>query len=178
MEKLRKEMEDARAAMIKQIEDKKDAAVKELTALHTKKYTDIKNYYAEITATNFEMIKRLKGEIKGLQQQEEDDRKLLAQAEMENKNLKGPLDKLNLEIVELEAEKIAYQKLKEEKEDIKKKIASSEEEFRRMEFEYEVKLQQFKYLEREKNSLTDKFNDAVYEIQKKTGLKVLRLCYN
>ena len=42
---LREEMERKRKALILQIENKKNAAIKELTGKHAKKYSDIKNYY-------------------------------------------------------------------------------------------------------------------------------------
>jgi len=61
MAKLRDEMEEYRAHLIKQIEDKKDAAIKDLTGRHTKEYAEIKSYYADITATNLNLIKQLKG---------------------------------------------------------------------------------------------------------------------
>lgn len=38
-------MERKRKAMIQQIENKKNQAIKELTQKHAKKYSDIKNYY-------------------------------------------------------------------------------------------------------------------------------------
>ena len=36
--------------------------------------------------------------------------------------------------------------------------------YRKLEYEYEVKLQQFRYLEREKEILYSSFNQTVYEI--------------
>jgi hypothetical protein len=44
-----------------------------------------------------------------------------------------------------------------------------------MEWEYEVKLQQFQYLEREKKDLFDEFHRLVYELHQKTGLRNLIL---
>jgi chromosome segregation ATPase len=175
MQKLRAEMEETRARMIKQIEDKKDLAIKNLTQSHAEKYSNIKNYYSDITATNLDLIKQLKSKINELQKEEDSDRKLLAQIEAEAKNLNDPLNALNAEILRLTEEMKEYEKLKKEKDRVKDEIEQAELEFRRNEFEYEVKLQQFKYLERETNALSDKFNEAVYEIQRKTGLKNLIL---
>ena len=44
-----------------------------------------------------------------------------------------------------------------------------------MEWEYEVKLQQMQYLEREKQELYDEFHRLVYELHRKTGLRNLIL---
>lgn len=60
---VREEMERKRKALIHQIENKKNAAIKELTSKHAKKYNDIKNYYQEITSTNLDIIKSLKDEL-------------------------------------------------------------------------------------------------------------------
>ena len=56
MELLRKGMDDKRKHQIKMIQEKKDLAIKELTAKHAKKYADIKTYYQEITNTNLDII--------------------------------------------------------------------------------------------------------------------------
>ena len=173
MKKLRAEMEEARAHRIRQIEERKDAAIKDLTNKHNKKYQDIKSYYADITATNLDLIKQLKGQITDLEKQDEHDKKVLAQIEGEQKKLQDALKALNDEIKALAEEQKDYEKLQEEKERVKAEIENAEMRFRKLEFEYEVKLQQLKYLERERDSLSDKFNEAIYDIQAKTGLKVI-----
>lgn len=52
---------------IKNLEEKKDEKIKRLTNEHTKKFSDIKTYYTEITATNLDLIKQLRQEINDLQ---------------------------------------------------------------------------------------------------------------
>ena len=56
---LRTEMENKRKNLIKQIQDKKDLAISDLTAKHDNKYRDIKNYYTIITNQNLDIIKQL-----------------------------------------------------------------------------------------------------------------------
>ena len=63
MTNLRTEKENRRRAEIKKIEEKKNAAIKELTDKHEKKYNEIKNYYTEITNTNIDIIKQLKDDL-------------------------------------------------------------------------------------------------------------------
>jgi len=45
--------------------------------------------------------------------------------------------------------------------------------YKETEWEYEVKLQQFKYMEEEKKSLFAEFHRLVYEMHQKTGLRNL-----
>ncbi|CAD8121594.1 unnamed protein product [Paramecium sonneborni] len=175
MEKLRREMEEARNNQIKILQEKKDLRIQQLTKEHSKKYTEIKNYYSDITATNLDMIKSLKNEITDHQKKEEKDKKLLQSIENESKNLNEPLKAIKEEIKFLIKEKEEQAQVVQQKEQLKLKIDELEKKFRNLEYEYEVKLQHFQYMEREKKSLEDKFNQTIQSIQQKTGLQNLIL---
>lgn len=69
--------------------------------------------------------------------------------------------------------KIRNKEIEDEKAEIKKSIENAEVLFRKLEYEYEVKYQQYVFLERERDAIYAKFNEAIYEIQQKTGLKVI-----
>lgn len=69
---------------------------------HAKKYSDIKTYYTEITATNLDLIKQLRHEITQLQVDEDADKKLLARIEKEKKELIEPTKALEIEIKKLQ----------------------------------------------------------------------------
>jgi DNA-binding ferritin-like protein (Dps family) len=84
---VRREMEEFRMQTIKNLEEKKDEKIKKLTTEHNKKYSDIKTYYTEITATNLDLMKQLRHEIKQLRDAEKADKSLLQQIEREKKDL-------------------------------------------------------------------------------------------
>ena len=65
-----------------------------MTTEHTKKYSDIKAYYTEITATNLDLIRQLRNEISGLHKREDENKRLLNQIERERKELIEPLKQL------------------------------------------------------------------------------------
>lgn len=175
MSDLRRDMEDERAQRIKQIEKKKNEKIKKLTEEHSAKYTAIKTYYADITAQNLDLIKTLKNTINDLRRHEDQDKKLLQQIEKEYKNLSDPLKQLNEEIKMLNEMKIENANIVKQKAEIKKAIESAEIFYRKLEYEYEVKFQQYQFLKKERDLLFAKFNEAIYEIQQKVGLKVF--CY-
>ena len=50
-------MEEHRTTLIKDAESKKETKITALTKEHNNKYIQIKNYYADITATNLDLIK-------------------------------------------------------------------------------------------------------------------------
>lgn len=55
------------------------------------------------------------------------------------------------------------------------KIEDLKSKYKENEWEYEVKLQQYQYLEKEKMELFDAFHKLVYELHQKTGLRNLVL---
>lgn len=172
MSDLRRDMEEERAQKIKQIEKKKNDKIEKLTNNHLKKYGDIKAYYADITAQNLDLIKTLKNTINDLRRHEEQDKKLLQQIEKEFKNLNDPLRALNEQIKELKEMKVENENIVNQKAEIKKAIEAAEIFFRKLEYEYEVKFQQYQFLKKERDLLYGKFNDCIYEIHQKSGLKV------
>lgn len=56
-----------------------------------------------------------------------------------------------------------------------KEILAYESAVKEIEWQYEVRLQQFQYLEKEKKMLFDEFHRLVYEIHQKTGIRNLIL---
>lgn len=113
-------MEEHRSNVIKEAETKKETKIAALTKEHNNKYIQIKNYYADITATNLDLIKQLKNEINEMQKKEEQDKKMLTQIEKELHDLSFPLKSLDDEIVRLNLEMDEHKKIKHKKEDIKK----------------------------------------------------------
>lgn len=115
-------MEEKRKRIISQIENKKNQAIKDLTLQHEKKYTNIKNYYQEITNTNMEIIKSLKND---LQQKKADDnmkQKQLLDQEAKSLMVIEPMKAANEEIQTLEKVKEEYQKISAKLEKYKEQI--------------------------------------------------------
>jgi len=53
-------MEEYSNRVIKELEQKKEMKIKEITNINNRKYKEIKNYYNDITATNLSLIKSFK----------------------------------------------------------------------------------------------------------------------
>lgn len=168
-------MEKKRKAEIARIEAKKNYAIKELTSKHSKKYADIKEYYSEITNTNLDIIKQLKDDLADANQQDKKTQKEKIKQEESNARVQQPLERANKEVKELIVKKEKHDRIKTELEECQEKIKDIVGGLGDMEWEYEVKLQQFQYLEREKKDLFDEFHRLVYELHQKTGLRNLIL---
>ena len=65
-----------------------------------------------------------------------------------------------------------HMKCYEELQKTKDEIIDEMEKLQDQDWEYEVRLQKFKYLQEERNNIFNKFNDTIYEVHQKTGLKV------
>jgi len=63
MKLLRETCEAKRKEAIEQIEKKKNKAIEDLVQQHETKYKEIKDYYAEITGINMDLIQSLKIEL-------------------------------------------------------------------------------------------------------------------
>lgn len=95
--------------------------------------------------------------------------------EEENAKVKVPLDAANKQVKELEIQQAKHNEIKNNLKDCLGKTKEIEGGIGDLEWEYEVKLQQFQYLEREKQELYNEFHRLVYELHKKTGLRNLIL---
>ena len=172
---LRKEMEDKRKAMTLQIEAKKNKAIKDLIDRHEKKYLKIKNYYVEITNTNMDVIKQLKLELQEVRNDDKQKYKDYIEQKNKNSHFTIPLRTINEEVIKLKEKKEKFLKMKNELYSYKDKILDLDKKYRDIEWQYEVKYQQYQYLIKEKEDLFENFHKHIYELHQKTGLKNLIL---
>ena len=175
MTNLRTEKENRRRAEIKKIEEKKNAAIKELTDKHEKKYNEIKNYYTEITNTNIDIIKQLKDDLNRDKKEEAKKNKLKYEAQEANNKVVGPMKEAEQAVKQLELQKLDHDEITKSRDAFTLEILDLEKSNKEIEYQYEVRLQQFQYLEKEKQDLYDEFHRLVYEIHQKTGLRNLIL---
>ena len=109
-----------------------------------------------------------------LKKKEKDDLKMLYEAKLENEQYSEPLKKAVQDVKRLKNEEAEYNEAKAQLQNIKKLILEKEKVHKDIEWKNEVRLQQLKYLEREKQELFEHFNKVVNEIHQKTGLKVTK----
>ena len=173
--KVYSEMEEVRTMMVKKLEEEKEVRAKKIKSLHAANYKDIKNYYNDITNSNLSLIKQFKEDIDKAKDQEEKNRKRLMKMEEQNKRLQIPLDECTKDIEKLKKDLEEWEMIKGEKKLLRENITGLEEEYKKLEYEYEVRLQQYEYLEKERVVLFEKFEDVMYDIHQKSGLRNLIL---
>ena len=99
MKKTREHLDKRRKEEIKIIEEKKHAMIETLLVEHAKAFSDIKNYYNDITHNNLDLIKSLKEEVKELERAEKKDEIKLQEKMQENKRLAAPLKRMEEDVV-------------------------------------------------------------------------------
>eukprot|EP00929_Paragymnodinium_shiwhaense_P057164 TRINITY_DN28611_c0_g1_i1.p1 TRINITY_DN28611_c0_g1~~TRINITY_DN28611_c0_g1_i1.p1 ORF type:complete len:460 (-),score=196.21 TRINITY_DN28611_c0_g1_i1:201-1580(-) len=175
MKTIRDDMEKLRRNQIQKIEEAKNAHIQRVMAKNQKDFLEIKVYYQEITTSNLDLIKRLKEEHSEIKKRENADAKHMFDLEQRNKQLKEPLKRAHQDVERLQAELQAYEDDKKRLADVKEKIKHSETMLQRMEFQHEVLQQQLGTVSKERDELYSKFQQAIYDVQRKSGLKNLLL---
>merc|ERR1712151_712096 len=136
---------------------------------------EIKVYYSEITTSNLDLIKRLKEEHSDIKKRENADAKHMFDLEQRNKQLKEPLKRAHGDVERLTLELQAYAEDKKILAAVKEKIKNAETLLHRMEFQHEVLQQQLITVSKERDQLYANFQQAIYDVQRKSGLKNLIL---
>ena len=174
-DKIVRDLELKGTSMVKQLEGKKREKILQITGENQKRYKEIENYFTEITLATLTHIKQLKFETKKAQKNEDRDKRALVLAEEEEKQLRGPLKRINEEIDQLEKDKKEWLEIKQQKTKYREEIESLKKQFRNLEFDYEVIFQQNQYSKKLYNKIEKAHQESLFQVQQKAGLKNLIL---
>lgn len=93
MKMVRDDLELQRKQELHQTEERKNAHIRELMRKHRNAFTEIKNYYNDITSNNLDLIKTLKEDVADMKKKEALNEKLMYEISNENKRLSEPLNR-------------------------------------------------------------------------------------
>lgn len=175
MRTLRDELDLRRKTEIHEIEERKNSQINTLMKNHEKAFSDIKNYYNDITLNNLALINTLKEQVEEMKKKEERMEKKMGELTAENKRLTEPLQKAREEVEELRRQLASYEKDKETLRMTKARLKITEEDFRALKWEHEVLEQRFHKIQEERDDLYRKFVKAIHEVQQKSSFKNLLL---
>jgi hypothetical protein len=96
MKVLREDFEHRRKHEIHEIEERKNTHVNQLMKKHDTAFSEIKNYYNDITHNNLDLIKTLKDDVAEMKKKEATNDQLMYEISQENKRLSEPLTKVRL----------------------------------------------------------------------------------
>ncbi|KAJ3194658.1 Dynein regulatory complex subunit 4 [Irineochytrium annulatum] len=175
MKLIRDELELKRKNEIHEIEERKNGQINALMKNHDKAFTEIKNYYNDITLNNLALINSLKEQVEEMKKKEERNEKLMADITSENKRLSEPLQAALAECDALKRELQHYEKDKMSLHNAKARLRVLEDKHKGLLWEHEVLEQRFSQVEKERNELYENFVDRIIGVQQKAGFKNLIL---
>ncbi|MCI4379506.1 hypothetical protein PGIGA_G00229170 [Pangasianodon gigas] len=175
MQKQRQEQDLRRKTEIHEIEQRKNIHINTLIKNHEKAFSDIKNYYSDITLGSFNQISSLKEQVADMKKKEERLEKEMAEVLQQNKRLTEPLQKATQEVSELQKQLANYNKDKALLAGVKARLKVADKELKDLKWEHEVLEQRFSKVQQERDELYQKFTKAILEVQQKSGFKNLLL---
>ncbi|XP_029464188.1 dynein regulatory complex subunit 4 isoform X2 [Rhinatrema bivittatum] len=175
MRMLRDEQDLRRKTEIHEIEERKNGQINTLMKNHEKAFSDIKNYYNDITLNNLALINSLKEQMEEMKRREDRLEKEMADLQLQNKRLIEPLQKAREEVAELQRQLSNYKKDKTLLASTSARLRVTEKELKDLKWEHEVLEQRFCKVQAERDELYTKFTKAIHEVQQKSGFKNLLL---
>ncbi|GAB1606784.1 Dynein regulatory complex subunit 4 [Argonauta hians] len=175
METLRDELELKRKVEIHEIEERKNSQIITLMKNHEKAFSDIKNYYNDITLNNLALINTLKEQVEDMKKKEERLEKQMADLIQDNRHLTDPLQKAKEEVEELRRLLTNYEKDKNILRMTKARLKVNMEDFKELQWEHEVLEQRFDEMQTERDELYNQFVKSIQEVHQKSNFKNLIL---
>ncbi|KAL7878490.1 hypothetical protein AOLI_G00094640 [Acnodon oligacanthus] len=175
MQALHQEQDQRRKTEISEIEERKNSQINTLMKNHEKAFSDIKNYYNDITLNNLALINSFKEQVDEMKRKEERLEKDMAEVLQQNKRLTEPLQKATEEVAELQKQLANYNKDKASLARAKARLKVADKEMKDLKWEHEVLEQRFSKVQLERDELYQKFTKAIQEVQQKSGFKNLLL---
>ncbi|XP_009978607.1 PREDICTED: growth arrest-specific protein 8, partial [Tauraco erythrolophus] len=175
MQVLRDELDLRRKTEVHEVEERKNNQISELMRNHEKAFSDIKEYYNDITLNNLALISLLKEQVEEMKKRENHLEKEKADVLLQNKQLQEPLQQAQEQVSELQKKLAHYDKDKEALTNTKARLRVTQKELKDLQWEHEVLEQRFSKVQAERDELYQKFTKAINEVQQKTGFKNLLL---
>ncbi|XP_045149574.1 dynein regulatory complex subunit 4 isoform X2 [Echinops telfairi] len=143
---LRDEMDLRRKTETHEVEERKSGQIRMLMQKHEEAFSDIKNYYNDITLNNLALINSLKEQMEDMRKKEDHLEREMAEVTMQNKRLADPLQRARDDMNEMQRKLTHYERDK-----------------------------QILTVQQERDRLYQRFTAAIQEVQQKAGFQNLIL---
>ena len=175
MEQLLEDLQLRRKVDIHEIEERKNLHINDLMKNHEKAFTQIKNYYNDITHDNLKLIKSLKDEISGMKKKATANAKLMHDISQENKRLSEPLAAAVQEVSSLQHELKDAEKDKLSLKNAKSRLVLIEKQLDGLRQSHQERGEEYERVENERNEIYDNFEATIHTVQRKSEFKNLVL---
>uniref|UniRef100_UPI00358FDB3C dynein regulatory complex subunit 4 isoform X1 n=2 Tax=Myxine glutinosa TaxID=7769 RepID=UPI00358FDB3C len=175
MHQLQEEFELRRKTDLHELEESKNRQINSLVKCHEKSFSDMKNYYNDITVNNLSVINTLKEQCQKSKKHEERMEREILELHVKKRQAVETLQKAQGELAEQRKDVESYAKDKRLLANNKVQIKVSEAEKRELKWEIEVLEQRFSKVEEERDELRGHFVTALNEVQQRSNLQSIVL---
>ncbi|XP_018330024.1 dynein regulatory complex subunit 4 [Agrilus planipennis] len=170
-QELREELQIKHRMELTEIEERKNTQIENLIQHHDQAFTEMKNYYNDITLNNLALISSLKDQMELLRKQNERMTKQVSDLMAENKKMVEPLRQALADVAEYKRRLQNYEKDKIALANATAKLQTTMRDLNDLQWCNEALELRLEKVEAERDELRKKFTKAVLEVQQKTGLK-------
>ncbi|XP_053997414.1 dynein regulatory complex subunit 4 [Hylaeus anthracinus] len=156
---------------ITEVEERKNTQIANLIKNHETAFSEMKNYYNDITLNNLSLIKSMKEQMEIMRGNEERMKKQVRELTIENKKYSVDLKSHEESVAYLSRQLASYEKDKLSLTNTKKRLNIVQKDFENLKWENEVLELRFEKCQSERDELHSRFVSAILELQQKTGLK-------
>ena len=142
---------------------------------HEEAFTELKNYYNEITRDNLKLIKEHKSEIKRINEESERNKRKISELKYTNNELKEPLRKDELERDKLRSLLRQFEKHKMSRENYKSKLVTIHEKVLKVDKEFAELSETYDKVVLDRKDLRNKFGKLTDEVKKHSEMNNLVL---
>ncbi|KAK3522709.1 hypothetical protein QTP86_030423 [Hemibagrus guttatus] len=174
LEKHQREQDLRHKTEIHEIEQRKSAHANTLIKNHEKAFTDLKNFYDDLLRGNVDQISSLQEDVANMEKKETVLASEIAAMRNENERLTELL-KATGDTSKLKKQLAKYKQQIPLLDSVKARLKVVEKELKDLKFENEVLEQLLSKVQQERDGLNQKFNEAILEVQQKSGFKNLLL---
>jgi len=159
------DLELRRRVEVHEVEERKNQHINDLVKKHKKAFTQMKDYYNDITGGNLQLIKTLQKQILELKERAITNKRMLLDYVQENQKLSEPLAKVTAEIADLQAslrERTKDQMALRNAHSRLAAIGKFSAELRQSQGQLE---EEYSKVERERDQLYNSFEESIQRVQ-------------
>merc|ERR1711881_797959 len=172
---LREANELRRRTELHEVEQRKNGQNNQLIRRHEKAFSDIKNYYNDITLNNLAHINSLKEQIIAMKKKEERIEKEMGEVQACNKKLEDPLTFAKQDVDDLTKKLANYEKDKQSLASTTRRLKHTQKDVKKLDNRHEALEVRYEKCKTERNDLYHNFVAAIHEVQHKSGFKNMLL---
>ena len=175
LNRMKEELELKERVEVHELEERKNLHINELMRNHEEAFTELKNYYNEITRDNLKLIKEHKSEIKRINEESERNKRKISELKYTNNELKEPLRKDELERDKLRSLLRQFEKHKMSRENYKSKLVTIHEKVLKVDKEFAELSETYDKVVLDRKDLRNKFGKLTDEVKKHSEMNNLVL---